>query len=304
IESVKELVIHSNMKGENKLELAGPKPYEVVGIKFDVFGKVPKSWLSYGKYGFGMDWMDVNGNDLPMSGPSAEVVPGLLFKFKKKLRFYGHVDLSYFQTSEHPRGLVIEISGDNKHWFLLPLIIGGTNQIYDSEHEELRKKLSVTVKKVLKRKEDWKNYNKELSQIRKGIVFDIEILEGVFEILKNSEERFEEFSESEEDKQEKDLEEKYKDVIAWRGPLLRGIVGRIDGYEFRVYSGDHNPKHFHVIHKGRGIDARFSYPQIQLIDYKGSSSIIGSKESAKIREFFEVAKNLQKLNSEFQKQLS
>ena len=289
------------MKGENKLELAGPKPYEVVGIKFDVFGKVPKSWLSYGKYGFGMDWMDVNGNDLPMSGPSAEVVPGLLFKFKKKLRFYGHVDLSYFQTSEHPRGLVIEISGDNKHWFLLPLIIGGTNQIYDSEHEELRKKLSVTVKKVLKRKEDWKNYNKELSQIRKGIVFDIEILEGV---LKNSEERFEEFSESEEDKQEKDLEEKYKDVIAWRGPLLRGIVGRMDGYEFRVYSGDHNPKHFHVIHKGRGIDARFSYPQIQLIDYKGSSSIIGSKESAKIREFFEVAKNLQKLNSEFQKQLS
>jgi len=286
------------------LELAGPKPYEVVGIKFDVFGKVPKSWLSYGKYGFGMDWMDVNGNDLPMSGPSAEVVPGLLFKFKKKLRFYGHVDLSYFQTSEHPRGLVIEISGDNKHWFLLPLIIGGTNQIYDSEHEELRKKLSVTVKKVLKRKEDWKNYNKELSQIRKGIVFDIEILEGVFEILKNSEERFEEFSESEEDKQEKDLEEKYKDVIAWRGPLLRGIVGRMDGYEFRVYSGDHNPKHFHVIHKGRGIDARFSYPQIQLIDYKGSSSIIGSKESAKIREFFEVAKNLQKLNSEFQKQLS
>ena len=292
------------MKGENKLELAGPKPYEVVGIKFDVFGKVPKSWLSYGKYGFGMDWMDVNGNDLPMSGPSAEVVPGLLFKFKKKLRFYGHVDLSYFQTSEHPRGLVIEISGDNKHWFLLPLIIGGTNQIYDSEHEELRKKLSVTVKKVLKRKEDWKNYNKELSQIRKGIVFDIEILEGVFEILKNSEERFEEFSESEEDKQEKDLEEKYKDVIAWRGPLLRGIVGRMDGYEFRVYSGDHNPKHFHVIHKGRGIDARFSYPQIQLIDYKGSSSIIGSKESAKIREFFEVAKNLKKLNSEFQKQLS
>ncbi len=286
------------------MELAGPKPYEVVGIKFDVFGKVPKSWLSYGKYGFGMDWMDVNGNDLPMSGPSAEVVPGLLFKFKKKLRFYGHVDLSYFQTSEHPRGLVIEISGDNKHWFLLPLIIGGTNQIYDSEHEELRKKLSVTVKKVLKRKEDWKNYNKELSQIRKGIVFDIEILEGVFEILKNSEERFEEFSESEEDKQEKDLEEKYKDVIAWRGPLLRGIVGRMDGYEFRVYSGDHNPKHFHVIHKGRGIDARFSYPQIQLIDYKGSSSIIGSKESAKIREFFEVAKNLQKLNSEFQKQLS
>jgi len=34
------------MRDENKLELAKPKPYEVVGIKFDVFGKVPKSWLS------------------------------------------------------------------------------------------------------------------------------------------------------------------------------------------------------------------------------------------------------------------
>jgi len=292
------------MRDENKLELAKPKPYEVVGIKFDVFGKVPKSWLSYGKYGFGMDWMDINGNDLPMSGPSADVIPGFLFRFKKKLRFYGHVDLSYFQTSEHPRGLIIEISGDKKHCFLLPLIIKGTNQVYDTEHEELRKKLSITVKKVIQRKEDWENYNKELSQIRRGIVFDKEILEGVFEILDNPESSFATFSESEEDKQEKALEEKYKDAIEWSGPLLRGIAGRMEGFEFRVYSGDHNPKHFHVIHKGRGIDARFSYPQIQLINYKGHSNAIGNKESNKIYEFFGVTKNLQKLDSEFQKQLS
>ena len=292
------------MRDENKLELAKPKPYEVVGIKFDVFGKVPKSWLSYGKYGFGMDWMDINGNDLPMSGPSADVIQGFLFRFKKKLRFYGHVDLSYFQTSEHPRGLIIEISGDKKHCFLLPLIIKGTNQVYDTEHEELRKKLLITVKKVVQRKEDWENYNKELSQIRRGIVFDKEILDGVFKILENSEEKFEKFSESEEDKQERKLEEKYKDVIVWRGPLLRGIVGRMEGFEFRVYSEDHNPKHFHVIHKGRGIDARFSYPQIQLISYKGRSNAIGSKESNKIGEFFGVTENLQKLDSEFQKQLS
>lgn len=292
------------MQDKNELELVKPKPHEVVGVKFDVFGKVPKTWLSYGKYGFGMDWMDGNGNDLPMSGPSADVVPGFLFRFKKKLRFYGHVDLSYFQTSEHPRGLIIEISGNGKHCFLLPLIIKGTNKIYDSEHEELRKKLSVTVKKVMKLKEDWENYNKELSQIRKGLVFDREILEGVFEILEKSEEGFKEFSESEEDKQEKELEEKYKDVIAWRGPLLRGMVGRMDGFEFRVFSGDHNPKHFHIIHKERGIDARFSYPQIQLINYKGRSSTIGNKESGKIREFFEVIKNSQKLDSEFRKQIS
>ncbi|MFC1595246.1 hypothetical protein ACFL3E_02375, partial [Patescibacteria group bacterium] len=264
------------MQNKYKLELAKPKPYEVVGIKFDIFGKVPKSWLSYGKYGFGMDWMDTNGNDLPMSGPSADVVPGLLFKFKKKLKFYGRVDLSYFQPSEHPRGLIVEISGDGRHCFLLPLIIKGTNQIYDSEHEELRKKLSVTVKKIMKRKEDWENYKKELSQIRQGIVFDKEILDGVFKILENSEEKFEQILESDEDKQEKEIEEKYKDVIAWRGPLLRGVAGRMDGFEFRVHSGDHSPKHFHVIHKGRGINARFAYPQIQLMNYKGRSSIIGS----------------------------
>ena len=292
------------MQDKNKLELVTPKPYEVVGVKFDVQGKVPKFWLSYGKYGFGMDWMDINGNDLQMSGPSANVIPGLFFRFKKKLRFYGHADLSYFQTSEHPRGLIIEISGDRKHFFLLPLIITGTNRTYDSECEELKKKLSATVEKVKRRKEDWENYTKELSQIRGGIVFDRGILEGIFNILDNSEEKFEEFSESEEDKQEKKLEEKYKDVIAWRGPLLRGVVGRMDGFEFRVYSGDHNPKHFHVIHKGRGIDARFSYPQIQLIDYKEKSSLIGGKESKRICEFFGATENIQKLDKEFQKQLS
>lgn len=128
-------------------------------------------------------------------------------------------------------------------------------------------------------------------------------MKEVFEILEKSSETFEPFDESYEDKQEKALKEKYKEAIKRRGPFFRGLVGTMDGFDFRVYSGDHEPKHFHVIHKGRGIDARFSFPDIELISYKGLSSTIGSKESKKIRELFKIPENFKRLSSEFQRQI-
>lgn len=293
------------MEEKQIIESIQPKPYEVVGVKFDIFGKVPKSWLLYGKYGPGMDWMDIKGNNLPTSGPLADIVPSLFSKFRKNVRFRSRVDLGCFQASEHPRGLIIEVSSHNNQDFvLLPLIIGGTNKIYNVEHGELKEKLLSGVNRIINLKKDYENYKKELHKIYKGIVHNKEILEGVFDILEKSEVKFEEFSDSEEDDQEKKLVEKYRDAIAWKGPMLSGVAGRMAGFEFRVYSGDHDPKHFHVIHKSRGVDARFSYPQIELINYKGRMNNIGGKESDKIRQFFRITQNLKKLDAEFQKQIT
>lgn len=290
------------MKHKDEIELRTPRPYEVTETKFRVHGKIPKSWLLHGRYGLSLDLMDVSGHEF--MGTSAEVVPGIFFKFKKKLRFYSHVNLSHYETPKHPRGLIIEISGHGDRFFLLPVIIKGTEKVEESDKEKLKEELSNSVKKIIKLKLDYESYKGELHELYKGVVHNKEILEGVFGILEQSKDGFEEFYESEEDKLEKALTEKYKDAIAWRGPMLRGVAGRMTGFEFRVYSGDHDPKHFHVIHKSRGIDARFSYPQIELINYKGRSITIGRKESEKIRHFFGIAANLQKLTEEFQKQIS
>ncbi len=287
------------MRKNQEIEIIKPKPYEVVGVKFDLLGKIPKTWLAYGRYGLGVDWKDVKGGYLPMSGPTAKILPGLLFRFKKKVRFYSHVDLSYFTASEHPRGLILEISGDGNHSFLFPVIIQGTNKVYESEYELLKNELSNTIKRITKYKEDLKNYNNELEKIRKSVVYDKEILNDIFEILDNSKEIFKPFTESEEDELIKALEEKYKEAIQWRGPLFGGIAGRMDGFEFRVYSDDHD-KHFHVVHKGKGVNARFSFPKMELMSYL-TRTTIGTKTEQKIREFCEKPEIFAKLEKEFAK---
>lgn len=286
------------MSEKETIDLIQPKPYEVVEVKFSVFGKIPKSWLLYGRYGLDLSLMDINGHEF--MGTSAEVIPGLFSKFRKKVKFYSSVDLSHYEIPKHPQGLIIEISDCNNHSFLVPLIVKGSDENYEINQKELKEKLSNTVKKILKYKEDWNNYRNELQKIRKGVVHKKEILEGVFEILQQSEEHYKPFSHSEEDLEEKVLEEKYRDAINWYGPLLRGIAGRMDGFEFRIYSDDHG-KHFHVTHKGKGINARFSFPEIDLINYKGCSNTMGSKEKKKIRDFFKRPENFQKLDNEFRK---
>lgn len=295
---------------KEEIEIIRPKPYERVGAEFVLSGRIPKSFLktSWGSMDYRIlgGFLDINGFEFA-STVTAYVQHNLFSIFKKKLYFSTTAQFSQFNVpfieKSHGR-IALKLSGhEESHVYFLPLIVngfepeGGVSPEIEKEHKNIGKK-------VLQYETDLKNYNKELAEIRKGIVYDKKILERIFEILDNPENNFSAFSESEEDKQEKALEEKYKDAIEWRGPLLRGIVGRMEGFEFRVYSGDHDPRHFHVIHKGRGIDARFSFPQIELISYKGRSNAIGNKESNRIREFFRATENFQKLDGEFQKQLS
>jgi len=286
-----------------KIEIITPKPFEVVSTKFTLLGKIPKEFLSYGKYGLGVGWKDGDGYNLPMGGPRAELFPNIFSRFKKKLKFYSFVDLSYFNPSEHPRGLIIEITGDKKDSiYRLPVIIAGTNKEYDLEQEALRQVLANTLEKVKQYEIEWKSYLNELHKIRSRIVDDQEILKGVFEIFDKSVSTFEPFTISEEENEERALYEKYEEVIHWHGPLLRGVAGRMAGFDFRVYSEDHRPQHFHAVHKGRGINARFTYPEIKLLNTVGRNTI-GPKEIEKICEYFNSPQNRQKLEKQFQKQI-
>ena len=106
-----------------------------------------------------------------------------------------------------------------------------------------------------------------------------------------------------EDKEKALLDEKYKEVLYWSGPLLRGLVGRLNGFEFRVYSNDHG-QHFHIIHKEKEINARFSFPEIGLIDYKSLKNKIDRKTIELIRNYFKAPANLKRLETEFLKHQS
>lgn len=288
---------------KRKINLIKPKPFDLVELKFDIVGEVPKNWLTHG-YGIGISWMGESGNYLPMSGPTAEIIPSLLSTLKKRIKFISHVELTS-SDPEHPHGIIFDIRSDQyDNYSLFPFIVKGTNKNYDNEIKNLKKKLLNSINKIIRLKNDWKIYRSELEKISKQKVWDKKLSEDIFNILNTSEEFFLPIIETDEERKEIELAERYKEANMWEGPLLGGRVGSMEGFDFRVYSLDHNPKHFHIIHKGRGIEARFSFPQIELINYLGHSNSIGSKEISKIKEYFELPENFKRLKSDFEKQLS
>ncbi len=289
------------MRKEESIQITTPQPFEVVGAKFDLVGKVPKSWLSYGKYGLGVDWLEANGGHMMSSGPNVNVLPSI-FPWSRKVRFLAPVDLSYFDPCEHPRGLILVVETyEIRRSYYLPVIFSGTNKAFDSEREMLKQKLSDSISRITKQKEDLENYTKELNQIRRSVLEKKEILEGVFEILEQSDDGFESFTQSAEEKLEEELEKKYKDALAARGPLFRGVAGRMDGFAMHVYSDDHG-RHFHVTHKGKGINVRFSFPDMERLSYV-SPAIIGSKTEKKIQAFCRRPEIFSNLEAEFAKRI-
>ncbi len=90
------------MERKNNVRLVAPKFLEIAGLKFDIIAEIPKSWVSSSGYGFGIGWMNVNGNYLPMSGPSAEIIPSFFSKIRNKVRICSHIEL-YSKNPEHPQ---------------------------------------------------------------------------------------------------------------------------------------------------------------------------------------------------------
>lgn len=304
-----------------------PKPYQEIGAGFVVSGWVPQSWL------FRNDGYQDNRIFTELIGIDCKIFGGDEIKVKRrrkqklstkeKTRYYFSeiIQLNYFNVSfiESSQGrITLKLHGQNEDTqrIFIPLMV---KQFEPKEgaSEEIIKKHGKVGEIITQFRKDLKNYNNEMGMIMesremKGKIFDDEklnkysyandweIVGGIYNILNEEEDSREEYLYSEEDKKQEELENKYKDAIAWRGQLYKILVGRMNGFEFRIYSNDHD-KHFHVIHKGRKINARFSFPKIELMNYKNSKNTINSKEEDKIRDFFKHTKNYKKLTKEFQR---
>ena len=193
---------------------------------------------------------------------------------------------------------------DQKYY--LPLVLGGLEVNLRFDEETLKRHMGVGVK-LKQYRQDLKIYYEEWGKIEEKRKIkdsgqtpsyaDMEIGHELLKVLEESEEGFDDYFYSDEDLAEKELEERFKEALAWRGPLLHGIAARLGNFEMRVYSNDHG-QHFHVIHKGKRINARFSFPEIELINYK-SQTTIGSKTLKVIQELCRKPEIFEKLQKEF-----
>ncbi len=289
----------------NKIEIITPKPLERLGLNFDLQVRIPIESLrsSSGNLDQRLFYSLLDSYGRPMMGGSLDVPIDEISLSQGRVDLSVPVQLSSFDShflkASQGRITVKLMGWEEESAAHLPVIIegfeslGGVDPSFDEKHRNVERT-------ILQYREDLKHYAEESAKIRNSRVEDSSILEDVFEIVEHTEEKFEPFKETDEDRELNALEEKYRDALDWRGPFLGASVGRMEGFEFRVYSNDHG-QHFHVVHKGRGVDARFSFPEIELINYKGVVGKISSKEKNRIKEYFLKTENFERLRDEFKK---
>jgi len=302
-----------------------PKPYQEVGSVFIISGTVPKKYMET-SYGIDnrifMELIDIDGHTF--MGGSIDVnkieIDNCLPEYKDSFHFLQFFPLHHFSSSFIAKSqgrITLMLSGqkEDEQSVFIPIIVKELlpKECPDPKILNRHGKIGEIVKQY---KKDIKDYYKELENVnerrkqKSGLgkedesIYqygqDWEITEGVLNIFEQAEGFNENYPFAKEDKEEEQLKEKYKDALEWQGPLCTGIIGRINGFEFQVYSNDHD-KHFHVIHRGKGINARFSFPEIELINYKNTRNSINSREKNKVIAFFKNPENFKKLEKEFQR---
>jgi len=296
------------MTKEKTIDLIEPQAYDEVGISFVISGYIPKSWLKSGS-GISLDFIDIDcqifmGSSINIKPPTYLAKLRRKLKFSEVVSFWGP-NVHSLKKSQGRIAIKLSACGDYEQSICVPLIVkifepkDGTDPEIIKKHktiesrfnflEKRSKEYMIELSAMYKLREKEYETNQQNSSSDYWDVQDNEILDEFFGVLEYSE-----------DEEWLRLNEKYKDALEWSGPLCRGEAGRENGFVFRVYSNDHD-KHFHVMHKERGIDARFSFPSIELISYKKSKNIISKKQQNSIYKFFQLPKNFEKLEREFKK---
>lgn len=288
--------------GNDFIEIENLQPYNYIGARFCISGWVDLSWFESDAgiidWRIFIDYLDLDVKTFMGTAP----YPRLDDKNMKgdKVRFSLDCELSWvnatFIQNSHGR-ITIKIESPNKNIspVYIPLIV---KQFEDEKthNPEIIKQHSSIGKTEIKYNNDLKVYYQEMNKVYesrkskdhgksyKHLYNEATVVASdIFKIL-DGEEGFEKYTYTEEDSREDELNKKYKDALEWRGPLVGGIVSRFSGFELRVYSDDHD-KHFHVIHKGKSVDARFSFPDMSLMNYKNIKNTISAKMEKKIREY-------------------
>lgn len=308
---------------EDSIEMIDPSDFQKVGTGFFICGYIPKSWLETDSgldYTVYVEFFDINGEVFTTTSINIRkpnFLMSRLRKNKKKFLFrkFFQFDNFNFSSIVDSKGLInIRLRGHNDDYELsVPIIIKGDNPNFKAKPELLDKHAKLG-EMIAKYEIDLKNYNRQFKElqerrrVKSGIskedegiyrsISDLDIKSGLLNLLARDHDVQKDFLFAEEDKEERQLKEKYKDALEWRGPLLGGVFASLNGFAFQVYSDDHD-KHFHVLHRGRGINARFSFPEIEFINYKYSKSTIGSKERKEIIRFLKSPEIFSKLEKEF-----
>lgn len=300
--------------------ITDPKPYQTVGGHFVISGSVPIKLLgetSGFTHSIIYDFLEVHGRTIMGSSvdinlPTRTGDPEQIINFSFTFHDLNYLTNGWIIQSQGRMAIRLSLNGGNhdieQNEVFLPIIFsipepleGFSKELID-KHETIEKRVKqyrVDSNKyiqelglITKRRADFfeksKEYNSDLSreltdELAEELSYVMDSIGGDTEIQA--------------------LEEKYKESLEWSGPLLHGTIGWMNGFSFRVYSNDHG-KHFHVIHKEKEINARFSFPQIKLIDYKGKSSELNKKVIKLIQEYFTEPKNFRKLEQELAKQVS
>ena len=301
--------------------VTSPKPFQEIGAEFNLIGSISKSLLitSFGAVDMRLftEYIDIDGKTFMGGTIFVRELPKFIQLFSDKCVFgqvekFTWANVGFIEKSQGR--ITLKIDGHERvKPIYIPLIVKEfePKEGVSPEIEAKHKRVGVMIQQY---EQDLRDSYKKLEEIhasrklKNGNIEEqylygqnINIASDILKILEESEEKFTEYTYSDEDRQELELEEKYKDALNWRGPLVRGLVSQFGGFELRVYSDDHG-KHFHVIHKGKGIDARFSFPDMQLINYKNTKVTIGSKAEKKIREYCLQPEIFEKFGAEFDKQ--
>jgi len=289
------------MTTKNAIEISSPRLYaRVTPPRFRVRGTILKNIYDE-FYGLDVNMYDHKGHFFQGMSPRVIVKKNLFSFFRNRFNFFFDVELNHIEGS----GIfIVEVESRKGEYKLLPLIFEGANKDIFTKYtsSDFKEILDEGVKKIKYLKKRWVSYLKELDHIQQRIS-NRKIWNEISTILEESEENFGEIVHLDEEEERGLIDEKYRDALDWHGELLRGVAGRMNGFDFVVNSRDHIPRHFHIFHKGKGVHARFLYPEIQLYDYKGDSNEIGSKEVKRIQKYFSDSQNFEVLKAEFDRQI-
>lgn len=302
---------------EKQVHITFPEPNQKVRTIFCVSGWIPKDCMEdvgvkpNVPVEFPVEFIDLKGRAFLGVGIDIQrPKKNWLSKFRKKYHFIKVFNLTRFvETLRESQGrIAMRINGS----IFIPIVIKEFASKRPSP--EILKKHQEIGRMVLECERRWKYYAQEFVEIverrekKIGIpeyegldyryVEDLALQLDILNILSGDGQNWENPC-AEEDAQLQQLEVKYADVIEVMGPMLgKEVLPSFFGFHAIIYSKDHG-KHLHIIHSGRDVDVRISFPEIQIDSYK--SGALSSREIKKISELLKRPENFSKLEAEFQR---
>lgn len=324
IELLMKLLFYFPWFKNEKVMVFSPKSHQAVGRKFVIKGIVPLVWLK-SKTGIrnsiSLDIIDINGRAITGTSIFIDVSQQTKWFLAPQRRFifyrvYEFSELSFEFLKESRGRMTIKLSGENERQqsVYVPINVKYFNQENNLDKEIVKRHDNIG-KTIRRYEKDLDKYYKAMEKIRikrlkknsilkkdddkmDQYISDWNLSEDMLNILGKADHYNNNYPFKQEDQKEEKLAEKYKDALVWQGPLFGAVAGRLNGFEFRIYSGDHG-KHFHVIHREKGINARFSFPEIELINYKKAKTSINRREINSIKEYFSNNENFKRIEKEF-----